>query len=127
MHDSQPVLPNVSKQDAGKEIGQSSNFIHFNFIIIFERFAHCRRIDIERHFPEMKILKNNSCQLQIKGVKKNRRRKTNVKKQNTRPNLRGFGYGLIEIREDFFCKTSQSRPIGRGCVTLAVGPFPEPR
>jgi hypothetical protein len=79
MHDSQPVLPNVSKQDAGKEIGQSSNFIHFNFIIIFERFAHCRRIDIGCHSPEMKILKNNSCQFQVKGLKTNRQRNTNVK------------------------------------------------
>jgi len=69
IHNSHLVLPNVSKQDTGKKIGQSSNFSHCKLLTIFESFAYCRRIDIERHFPEMKILKNNSWQFQIKGVK----------------------------------------------------------
>jgi len=114
MHDPQPVLPNVSKQDAGKEIGQSSNFIHFNFIIIFERFAHCRRIDIEGHFPEMKILKNNSWQFQVKGVKTNRRQNTNVKNRTQNQICVALATGRLENREFSITRPCQARANRRG-------------
>jgi hypothetical protein len=80
-------LPNVSKQDTGKKIGQSSTFSHYKFLIIFERFPLCRRIDVVCHSHEMKILKNNSWQFQIKGVKTNCQQKINVKKQNPKNNF----------------------------------------